>query len=123
MALETEWVRREPGRGCCQLTGESEKRGPWEQVQGVSPDELSLPTVPLELRRCTPVGKARRKEKEPVSSWEGEHHGSSVLRVLKGGSLGAVLGKDLNRIFISCSRCAFLAALCLLIGWHQGRGH
>ena len=69
------------------------------------------------------MGKARRKGKERVCSWEGERHRASVLRVLKGGSLGAVLGKDLNRIFISCSRCAFLAALCLLIGWHQGRGH
>ena len=37
LALEMLWETSEPRWGCWKLTGESEKRGPWGQVQGVSP--------------------------------------------------------------------------------------
>ena len=51
---------------------------------------------------------------------------SSILRVftpsLKEEVLGEVSGEDVNRIFISLSRCLLSGWWSLLIGWHQGRG-
>ena len=34
--LGIEEATREPRQGCCQLTGKSERRGPWRHLQGVS---------------------------------------------------------------------------------------
>lgn len=40
-SLEMLWKRSELRQGCCQLTGESEKREPWGQVQAVSPGQVA----------------------------------------------------------------------------------
>ena len=70
--------RNEPRRGCCQLTGQSEKRGPWRQVQGVSCHCPLLPWLqvlwgPLEFRRCMPAGEGEEEGKGIGVLREGEH--------------------------------------------------
>ena len=71
--------RSEPRRGCCQLTGESERKGPWRQGQGLAQGELPLPTAALvaslvgtlKFRKCVPVGAGKG---EGVL-WEDKHAG------------------------------------------------
>ena len=97
------------------LTEKLEKRGFWGQGQGLAWDKLLVPIAPLVaslmrslrvFRRCTPVGEDEGKSKNIGGLPGGKvYTGSFVLRGLKPGCLGEILGKDFSRMFINFSRC------------------